>query len=125
MSKKTKEKQINTGISIYELNKKGMDLYKPLNEYEAHAAINNALSDLWVKEYLMLLCNERRDFTLFKNSSREIDKLSDEILETLNNRGEIIDITAQENNAVEIWIRDNKENFCYYLFDYSAAIVEV
>lgn len=126
MSKKKKESTINTGVSIYQLNKKGMDLYKPMPKEEIVSKLFEYLVDFCKVSYLMLLNNERKDYTIFKLNHLDQDLLTQEVTETLLNRGEVIDITLTENkDAVEIWIRDNKENYCYYLFDYSAAIVEV
>jgi hypothetical protein len=43
------------------------------------------------------------------------------------NRGYIIDLTTREDGSYEIWIRDKEteENFVYYLFDYTNAVIEV
>ena len=126
MSKNKKEKIINTGISLYELNKKGMDLYNPMPSEEILNKLRENLNDFYTNNYLMLLNNERKDYTVFKLNHKDLDKLVNNIKETILNRGEIIDINlTNDKAAVEIWIRDNKENFCYYLFDYSAAVVEV
>ena len=45
---------------------------------------------------------------------------------TLVNRGQVLSIDKQEDGNYEIWIRDpkTKENFVYYLFDYSYGIIK-
>ena len=50
----------------------------------------------------------------------------DEFRPTLLNRGQVLSIDKQEDENYEIWIRDpeTKENFVYYLFDYSFGIIK-
>ena len=80
------------------------------------------------KDYCMLLCNERKDFTIFKNEiSNHKDFTKTALSETISNRGLLLLADKQPNGAYELWIRDpvTNENFAYYLFDYTNGIVEV
>lgn len=80
--------------------------------------------------YYMLLCNERRDYTIFNlkelsilNKEKELtDCLVDECL---LNRGLVkgIDLT-KDKNAIEIWLSIDEEAFVYYFFPYDAAVIE-
>lgn len=85
-------------------------------------------NNMFIHPYVMLLCHERRDYTLFisKETSAK-EKYATELAETLSNRGDVICADLQEDGAWEIWVRDKvtKENFAYYLFDYSNGIIEV
>jgi len=91
--------------------------------------------DMERKEYIMLLCNERRDFTIFHLGEycdevqwSDIGKMfAKDLSDTLVNRGQVLYADRQKDGAWEIWIRntETKENFAYYLFDYGDAIVEV
>lgn len=81
--------------------------------------------------YYMLLCNERKDYTVFKMNDKDNDDLIREIVsilvdECLKNRGEIrgIDLT-KDKDAIEIWLIIEDEAYCYYFFPYDAAIIEV
>lgn len=81
--------------------------------------------------YYMLLCNERKDYTVFKMNDKDNDDSIREIVsilvdECLKNRGEIrgIDLT-KDKDAVEIWLIIEDEAYCYYFFPYDAAIIEV
>ena len=81
--------------------------------------------------YYMLLCNERKDYTVFKMNDKDNDDSIREIVsilvdECLRNRGEIrgIDLT-KDKNAIEIWLIIEDEAYCYYFFPYDAAIIEV
>ena len=79
----------------------------------------------------MLLCNERKDYTVFRwvNISNDDDaKEIAQILvdECLTNRGEIrgIDLTKTKD-AIEIWMVVDDEAYVYYFFPYDNAIIEV
>lgn len=81
--------------------------------------------------YYMLLCNERKDYTVFKMNDKDNDDSIREIVsilvdECLKNRGEIrgIDLT-KDKDAIEIWLIIEDEAYCYYFFPYDAAIIEV
>jgi hypothetical protein len=87
--------------------------------------------------YYMLLCNDRKDYTVFRVGAYNEDMyLSHEhqyteltnilVDECLMNRGEIrgIDLT-KEKDAIEIWLVIEDEAYCYYFFPYDAAIIEV
>ena len=119
--------EIDTGLSVYDINKNLMSEEKPLDVIAANIAIKKAADEILAsfKTYWMLLSNERKDYTVFiiKNSK----KLEEELKETILNRGQLLDITKQEDGNFEIWVRDpdTNENFIYYLFDYTFGIVEV
>ena len=120
-------KEIDTGLSIYEINKNLMAEEKPLDPIATNRAVKDAADGVLAsfKRYWMLLCRERNDYTVFIiNNSKNLEQ---ELKETLLNRGQLLDITKQDDGNFEIWIRDSetKENFVYYLFDYSFGIVEV
>lgn len=81
--------------------------------------------------YYMLLCNEKKDYTVFKMNDKDNDDSIREIVsilvdECLKNRGEIrgIDLT-KDKDAIEIWLIIEDEAYCYYFFPYDAAIIEV
>ena len=81
--------------------------------------------------YYMLLCNEKKDYTVFKMNDKDNDNSIREIVsilvdECLKNRGEIrgIDVT-KDKGAIEIWLIIEEEAYCYYFFPYDAAIIEV
>lgn len=94
-----------------------------------------ALDFVKTAEYTMLLCNERRDFTILHVGEycnemewKSIEKwYAKDLSDTLLNRGQVIHADKQKDGAWEIWIRDTEtnENFAYYLFNYTDAIVEV
>ena len=87
-----------------------------------------------LNNYYMLLCNEQKDYTVFRITNKEEkdrDEQKQEIVnilidECLPNRGGIrgIDLTEQQD-AVEIWLYIDEEAYVYYFFPYDEAVIEV
>lgn len=117
--------EVNLG-TIYDINKNIMNNMKKLS----NPALMNKLKKVeqYFKEnkmYFMLLCHERRDFTLFRLTKDDSHAEAASILkECLQNRGDVLEIEITKDGAVEIWIKDDGEAFCYYLFPYDEAIIE-
>lgn len=114
--------------TVYDINKNLMKNEKKLSS----PALTNKLKKVtqFFKEgqmYYMLLCHEMRDYTIFRiiDSQSSAEKATQELKECLLNRGEVLSLDKEENGAFEIWIKNNNEAFCYYLFPYDNAIIEV
>lgn len=115
--------------TLYDINKNLMKEEKKLS----CPALTNKLKHVTKffennKMYFMLLCNEARDYTIFKiNNHASAKKATEELKECLLNRGEVLDISKVDGiqEAFEIWIRMNNDAYCYYLFPYDEAIIEV
>ena len=87
---------------------------------------NLALADDGAFKYLMLLSNERKDYTVFalrnKNRLELADTLAKEVMECLENRGQIKEFDVKKDaNAIEIWIDDA----FYALFVYDLGVIEI
>ena len=87
---------------------------------------NLALAEDGAFKYLMLLSNERKDYTVFalrnKNRLELADTLAKEVMECLENRGQIQEFAVkQDANAIEIWIDDA----FYALFVYDLGVIEI
>lgn len=120
--------EINLG-NLYEFNKEAMKNENPLDPIELNSKTAMVAKDMkYGSEYWMLLCHERRDYTLF-NIISVVNHLiiADELKSTLQNRGFILSIDEQPDGAWEIWIRDfeTNENFAYYLFQYDEGVIEI
>jgi hypothetical protein len=81
--------------------------------------------------YFMLLCNERKDYTVFNLYTdweyEQLETMANILVdECLKNRGEIraIDIT-EDKGAIEIWLIIDGEAYCYYFFPYGQAVIEI
>lgn len=121
--------ELDLGMSLYDFNKQAMNEFKPLDPVEFNLITQRVAKDLYAgtkkdKCYWMLLNNERKDYTVFIPLTE--DGTLKELRPTLQNRGEVLDITKQPDGNYEIWIRDpaTSENFVYYLFDYSFGVIK-
>ena len=124
-------KNINLKMTNYELNQQVMSQMKPLSEEEISSRLE-IIEEFFKNiknEYLMLLCNELKYYTVFKTSSQDetaYNTFSNAVLDILNNLGEIKDIYNNDNGAIEIWsTHQDGTSHCYYLFGYDAGIVPV
>lgn len=120
--------------TVYDLNKQLVETAeKVISPYKLNE--KKKIIKQFVREskdtYFMLLCNERRDYTLFNIiNDKEEDKLSELanvfVDECLQNRGDIKGIDLTENkDAIEVWLSIEGESYCYYFFPYNAGVVEV
>ena len=120
--------------TVYDLNKQLVETAeKVISPYKLNE--KKKIIKQFIREskdnYFMLLCNERRDYTLFNIiSDKEEDKLNELanifVDECLQNRGNIKGIDLTENkDAIEVWLSIEGESYCYYFFPYNAGVVEV
>ena len=124
--------EVNLG-NLYDFNKELMKKEKTIDPIIFNKQVKEIAGDMFFEasnheHYWMLLCHDRRDFTLFNIiAATEVNDIIEEIKPTLTNRGQVVTIDKQPNGAWEIWIRDidTKENFAYYLFKYDNGVIEV
>ncbi len=129
-----KEKQVVMG-SLYDMNKTIVKDMPALAEGVINSKkeiIKNFITDT-NNFYYMLLCNERKDYTLFdfhlaggnvKNNGTQIRCANCLVDECLTNRGKICAIDLTKNkDAIEIWLVVDGEAFVYYFFPYDAGVI--
>lgn len=116
----------NSGINIglYDINKQIINQLPILNDLNDKKDLFNILHEKFNNTFYMLYGKEISYFTLFKIVNKE--NFYKEVIECLNNIGDIkaIDLT-ESKDAIEIWIQDEDESTCLYLFPYDNGIVEV
>lgn len=121
--------EVEVGMgTLYDVNKSIM-----IQNYSGmdRETLRTKLKDLkkYFKEnekYHMLLCNERRDYTVFvvdKYKESSLKEAVEAMKDCMINRGTILDIEKQPDGAYEIWLKIDEEAFCYYLFPYDQAII--
>lgn len=131
----TEDGSLSTG-SLYSLNQQAYNKVRPLNIKEKHEQLDNIYE--WTKEqrcdYTMLLCHERRDYTIFRYSDRENETYHksafNDLKECIDNRGKLLDVRyIQSQDAWEIWIRifeeEGPQNYMYMFFNAEGFVVEV
>lgn len=130
--KKHKTSRVSVG-NLYDLNKDLVEKEtKPLTQEELaikKEMVHDFLRENGKASYMMLLCHEQRDYTVFNlTTTDDFAIYTPDILidECLKNRGEIhsIELTANKD-AIEIWLVINKKAYCYYFFDYTNGVIEV
>lgn len=122
--------ELDLGMNLYEFNKQGMNQFDPIDPILLYTEIEDMAKEMLFAtlkaKYWMLLCHERRDYTIINLIKPRLDTLTNDIKETLTNRGQVLSIDKLDDDSFEIWIRDfdTKENFVYYLFDYTYGVIE-
>ena len=117
--------------NLYDVNKQMVEQTdKPLTHPEL-AVKQEDLEKFFeekVKKYAMLLCHEQRDYTVFNLDEKSLTApyiAASEALGCCTDRGEVYSIEETEDKqAYEIWIKEDNELFCYYLFPYDQAVIE-
>ena len=115
---------------LYAMNKMLVAQLPELSK-ERKEVLSKAISELALIEngsfkYLMLLSNERKDYTVFAlrglNREEVSNKLAKEVIECLDERGIIKDFDIKKDaNAIEIWVDDA----FYALFVYDLGVIEI
>lgn len=114
-------------MSLYEYSKQIVANEVPMDPILFNQKMIEVSIDMVKHTYMMLLCHDRRDYTIFHITNADKKNAAKEISETLLNRGKILLVDKQKDGSWEIWIRDSltDENFAYYLFPYDDGVVEV
>lgn len=123
-----------SGSSLYEMNQAIMQSETPFSKAEIvtameHIAIwvhNNAASE----KYYMMLCKELSDYTVFDlnekaNIPHYCNTMAADVIDCIQNRGELLSIEeTDDKNAWEIWVKMISGTHAYYLFPYTAGVIE-
>lgn len=111
--------------TLYDMNKSILQNEKKMSINALNKKIKEMVNFFSNGEYFMLLCHERRDYTIFQLTTlNKIKTVSEELKICLNNRGEILSIDKVPGDAYEIWIRNEEGVFAYYLFHYDEAVIK-
>lgn len=118
-------------VKLYDLNKQIMHEQKAISPL-ALQPYQDKIEEWFnwsIDSYAMLLCHERRDYTIFhlyeKQNPNPPQLAAKELIGCLIDRGDILSIDETEDKAWEIWLRIDNEEYCYYLFNYDNAVIEV
>lgn len=126
------DKDIEMTGTLYDMNKIAMEKLGHQMTKEELRAAKAKIVDFFgnpASGYFMLLCHERRDYTLFV-----IDEIADRVLradtllnEVLPNRGRILSIEkTPRQDAFEIWVGPHHEvqPCVYYLFPADEMVID-
>lgn len=120
-------------VTLYELNKQFSATNPPMGAEQLVKKIQEIATPFFSnhEKYFMMLCHERRDYTVFHLlNEKSPEKASLELLECLNERGQVIYLNeTNTGDAIEIWLRalvsldGEVEDVVYYLFPYDSAVL--
>lgn len=138
------KKVIDAGVDLYSMNKQLVRQAGKISKYKIEENVKPMVASFFRKnpgadtKYFMLLCHERRDYTVFAFPNRgtkiyahgDWDTEATDILidECMANRGVLYSVNydGDAESALELWIEcDDGELYCYYLFPYGMAVIEV
>lgn len=122
--------EIESGLTLYDLNKDLLQKEKSLSSTkikQKRPDIIKFFNEI-KNNYYMLLCNELKDYTVFKTDDKREDTYTiaaDELILCMQNRGNILSIDRTNDKvALEIWMRIEDKIYVYYAFGYDAAIID-
>lgn len=111
------------------MNKNLMSQKLPLTDEQIKDLIEDIDLDLFQKKkdtYFMLLCRQDNNYTLFNFKNKDYKLAKEELYLCLKNRGKVLSIQETEDKgAFEIWIKDFRDVWCYYIFPCDRMVIEV
>lgn len=125
---------VDMGLNVYEFNKNIMKQL-PIMEVDGLNKVKEELNNyidgmIPSRNYLMMLCREKNDYTLFNFHSRVFStQFADDVIECMENRGygivncEVIDRGA----AIELWVKkpgQMEDADLYYIFPADNMVIE-
>lgn len=122
-------------LTMYEANKNIYAQLPPLTKEQIQRGINEVLAPYINAggDYFMLLCREYNYYTLYHLSHRLLHaniglKTAEDIVDLVKtDLGCIYDITKNEDDVVEIWVKnyDDHEMHAYFFFPYDRGVIEI
>lgn len=115
-------------MNMYGINKQIMSQVNPLEKDLLQQEIGNVSAWFGSKienKYFMLLCNERKDYTIFNTEQHNYAYAASELLACLEERGNVLSIDYDhEFHYYEIWVRDDTDTYMYLLFPCNDFVIE-
>ena len=122
---------VDIGLNVYEFNKNIMKQLPVIEDLKGvRETLIKYIHETPAKQYLMMLCREQNDYTLFNfNNNRFNNQFDQDVIECMENRGfgivsaEIID----DGVAMEIWVKEPgqmESADLYYLFPADKMVIK-
>lgn len=114
----------NFNMGLYDMNKQIIAQLPALTDLAEKEIMINTLHTEFKNSYYMLYGKEISYFTLFK--IKEAQYFGQEVIDCLSYIGKVkaIDLT-ETKDAIEIWVENNNDPTCLYLFPYDNGVVQV
>lgn len=119
----------NIEVSQYDIYKNLYANMDPLDDSKLSSRLNTIGNWFGAKlpnTYFMLLCRERNDYTIFKLKSPNYYQACQELKETLQSRGDIIDIEyIHGDDCYQCWVKNTGAVSMYMLFPCDDFVIEI
>lgn len=129
-------KEVDLGTTLYDMNKQLMAQREPMTATEITETLPELIAYIQrnaYQQYFMLLCNERKDYTVFNlmntyecEYGRKSTAAANDVILCMQNRGELMSMQFdEEGGGWELWMKDTQDEcFVYYFFPYGSAVIE-
>ena len=111
-------------VGLYDMNKQIIAQMPDLTDWDRVEKLFNEFHDIWNNTYYMMYGKEISYFTVFKVVESYL--FGSTAMDCIPSIGTVkaIDLT-ETKDAVEIWVMQDDEATCLYLFPYDMGLVQV
>ena len=121
---------VDMGLNVYEFNKNIMKQLPPIEDLNGvREILIQYLHETPAKQYLMMLCREKNDYTVFNfKGSRTNNQFDQDVIECMENRGyRIINCEITDGSAaIELWVKEPgqmEDADLYYIFPADEMVI--
>ena len=121
---------VDMGLNVYEFNKNIMKQLPPIEDLDCvKKTLMKYIEVTPAQQYLMMLCREKNDYTLFNFHNMWVtEQFAEDVLECIANRGvSIVNCEIIDNNvAMELWVKkpgQMEDADLYYIFPADEMII--
>lgn len=117
-------------LSLYDLNKTVMAQMPEMTtaqKKEATELIRKYTKEATSETYYMLLGREINYYTVFPvlPNNHSATPIASTVLECAADVGKVVDVSLNDANAIEIWVKTQDDATCLVFFDYTMGVVPV
>lgn len=117
-------------LSLYDLNKTVMAQMPEMTtaqKKEATELIQKYTKEATSETYYMLLGREINYYTVFPvlPNNHSATSIASTVLECAADVGKVVDVSLNDANAIEIWVKTQDDATCLVFFDYTIGVVPV
>ena len=121
---------VDMGLNVYEFNKNIMKQLPVIGDLKGvRETLIKYIHETSAEQYLMMLCREQNDYTLFNfNKNRFNNQFDQDVIECMENRDYgFVNVEIINNGAaVELWVKrpgQMEDADLYYIFPADAMVI--
>lgn len=122
---------VDMGLNVYEFNKNIMKQLPIIEDLKGvRETLINYLHNVPIEKYLMMLCRDKNDYTIFNiNGNLFNNQFDQDVIECMENRGlGVVHCEITDNGStLELWVKrpNQREDIdLYYIFPADQMIIE-